>query len=108
MGRIRDKKGIEHDAAALVVEALGAVRAESRDTGGAEQTRDFDIVFEDGHAEPFEITLDAQDAVVRTWDRLDRANQLEADLSRHWSISPGLYDGDGVASVVDVERCESF
>ncbi|HLE99175.1 MAG TPA: hypothetical protein VI540_04705 [Gaiellaceae bacterium] len=104
MGRVRDKKEIEHDAAELVVSALGAVSAEPRDTGSGEQIRDFDIVFEDGHEEPLEVTLDAQDAVVQTWERLDRVNELEADLSRCWSTSPGLYDRDGRGVVVDVRE----
>lgn len=97
-------KEIEHAAAELVVSALGALRAERRDTGGGEQVRDFDIIFEDGHAEPLEITLDAQDTVVQTWDRLDRANELEADLSRYWMTSPSLYDRDGRGSLVDVRE----
>jgi hypothetical protein len=93
---------IEHDAAELVVEALGALRAEPRDTRGGEQMRDFDIVFDDGHEEPLEITLDAQGAVVQTWERLDRANELEADLERYWSLSPKFYDKDGRGFVLDV------
>jgi hypothetical protein len=101
MGRIRDKAEIEWNAAAVVVAALGADRAEQRDMGG-EQLRDFDIVFSDGHAEPLEVTLDAQEAVMQTWDRLDRANELDADLSRLWLISPDFYDKDGRASVLDV------
>ena len=93
---------IERDAAELVVGALGALRAEPRDSGG-EQMRDFDIVFEDGHEEPLEITLDAQREVVQTWERLDRANELEADLERYWMISPKFYDKEGRGFVLDVK-----
>ena len=103
-GRLREKTDIERDAADLVVRDLGAVKAECRDTGGGEQIRDFDVVFDDGHEEPLEITLDAQDAVIQSWDRLDRENELDADLKRHWSASPGFYDGDGRGKVVDVRQ----
>jgi hypothetical protein len=108
MGRVRDKREIEHDAAELVVAALGALRADPRDTGGGEQIRDFDIVFEDDHEEPLEITLDAQKAVVQTWERLDRANELEADLERYWSISPKFYDKEGRGFVLDVKAVRAI
>lgn len=102
MGRLRGNGEIEDRIAETVVRALGASRADRRDRGGGEQIRDFDIVFDDGHTEPLEITLDADKAVVQTWDRLDRANELPADLECLWMTSPSIYDRDGNASVVDV------
>lgn len=103
MGRLREKSEIERDAADLVVRALGAVKAECRDKGG-ERIRDFDIVFEDGHEEPLEITLDAENAVIQSWDRLDQTNELKADLKRRWSTAPGFYDGQGRGKVVAVRE----
>lgn len=102
MGRLRENREIEDGVAETVVRALGASHAHRLDDGGGEQLRDFDLVFDDGHTEPLEVTLDVEEAVVHTSDRLDRANELQADLNRYWMMSPSIYDREGNASVVDV------
>jgi hypothetical protein len=67
---INNMREIEQQAADLVVAELGALRWEPRDMRDGIQMGDFDVVFEDGHEEPLEITISADPNVVNTMDRM--------------------------------------
>lgn len=79
-----DTNGIERRAAAAVSYALGA-RAHRRDFGGS-SLRDYDVVFLDGSVEPLEVTIYADEPVIRTGERLRRADRRAPSLKRYWAL----------------------
>jgi hypothetical protein len=87
-------------AGAIVAAVVGAEYAEAKDVRGAPAgTRDFDLVFSDGHVEPLEATTVADDAVIGTSQRMSRLDRDSPSLSRIWTIHmPSSEVGpDGVA-----------
>lgn len=81
---------LEELAAELVVVELGAVSYVRRDVPGAPgKTRDFDIVFADGHEEPLEVTTNLDTRVMVSLDRTDDGIlAVAAAVQRMWII-PG-------------------
>jgi hypothetical protein len=94
------------DCAVEVTGAKSAVRRDTRDLG--RRMRDFDLVFDDGHLEPLEVTLHADPAALQARSRFDRVGGgLEADVARVWVVSPPYLqtDVDGAAKAFDVNEC---
>jgi hypothetical protein len=63
-----------------------------RDVAGAQQSRDFDLVFSDGRdPEPLEVTKFASQPDIETWERLDRLDgEIAApELSYVWLLDDG-------------------
>jgi hypothetical protein len=81
---MNDKERVETIAAAIAASVLGA-RAERRDRGGT-QTRDFDLVFPDGHVEAMEVTRHFDQAASETWERLRRTGSPAPTLTRAWAV----------------------
>jgi hypothetical protein len=88
---------IERQAANLVVAELEARRWEPRDMGGGIQMRDFDVVFEDGHEEPLEVTTSADPNVMNTMNRMEGNNRITADVQRVWMVSSMRYTSRNAA-----------
>jgi len=84
-----DKDKMQRDAASLVVAELGAVRFEERDVPGAPPgTRDFDIIFPDGHCEPLEVTSNLDRVVMNALGRTGGGYfELPARVRRFWGVS---------------------
>lgn len=94
---------LEKRAAAAVAYVLGA-RAKRRDLGGA-RVRDYDLAFETRPDEPLEVTRFADEAVMRTWARLERADREAPSLSRDWTVDvPSKVAGEGAPNAYDVDR----
>jgi hypothetical protein len=80
-----EKEELEERAATMVVEEFGAVRFEKRDLpGGPSRTRDFEIVFADGHEEPLEVTTNLDTVVMNALERTDGGN---ANVKHLWIVS---------------------
>ncbi len=88
---------IERQAANLVVAELGALRWKLRDMGGGIQMRDFDLIFEDGHEEPLEVTTSADPNVMNTMNRMEGNNRIKADVRRTWMVSSMRYTSTDTA-----------
>lgn len=84
-----DKEELENVAAELVVAELGALRAERRDVPGAQdRTRDYDVVFGDGHDEPIEITTNLDRATMSALGRTDGGVlELSGNVKRLWMVT---------------------
>ena len=83
---------LEKRAAAAVAYVLKA-RAKRRDFGGA-RVRDFDVLFDDRPDEPLEVTRFADQEVMQTWARLERANREAPSLSRDWNVEARVANTD--------------
>ena len=101
-----DKDELERRAAAMVVEELSAVRFVKRDVPGAPPgTRDFDIVFADGHEEPLEVTTNLDSVVMRAFGRADGgAFDLPANVRRFWIVSGNQTHIDTEGMTVPFDR----
>lgn len=107
-GQPRGKDERELIAAAAVGEALGA-KLIRRDTAGAQQTRDFDLVFEGSPGlEPLEVTTFASRPDIETWQRLDRLDEeiSAPELTNDWYIDVGPPIMEPRTIVLDVRRLE--
>jgi hypothetical protein len=94
------KREAEDRSAALAACALGAL-AERLDKPGSGD-RDFDLVFEDGHREPLEVTSNANPAARKTSKRLEK-NPFPLDGTRAtWALSVDEYTSD--KQPIDVRR----
>lgn len=95
---------LEERAAASACWALGNTKAIPRDDGSAPSTLDFDLVFEDGHVEPLEVTIHADRAVVQTSERLGRADKVAPSLTRVWTVDAPSFevDASGRRAALDV------
>ncbi|MGH2800579.1 MAG: hypothetical protein ACRDM0_23510 [Thermoleophilaceae bacterium] len=83
--RISDDLELKAAAAAAHVLCARLVR---RDIGGAQHTRDFDLVFHDGRLEPLEVTRFVDRPALETWERIRRAAPLSApSLTRRWVLA---------------------
>jgi hypothetical protein len=85
---VSTKHDIELRAAAAAASVLGA-QLIRRDVSGAQQTRDFDLVFSDGSLEPLEVTRHVDQAAYETWERLrrDAGNLPAPSLTRVWTVA---------------------
>jgi hypothetical protein len=104
-----DKARLEEWAAAYAAEALSAATFERRDMNTGEQIRDFDLIFADGHAEPLEVTIHADEVIVRTMGRLKRGpRELKADVANLWMVSHSRFQVDPTGANVpyDLRACE--
>jgi hypothetical protein len=95
---------LEKRAAAAVAYALQA-RAIRRDFGGA-RIRDYDLLFDDRPDEPLEITRFADQEVMQTWARLERADREAPTLKRDWSVDvpSKVMDASGKVAAYDLDR----
>ena len=75
---------LEKRAAAAVAFVLEA-RAVRRDLGGT-RMRDYDLLFDDHPDEPLEVTRFADQVVMNTWARLERADREAPSLARDWTV----------------------
>lgn len=90
-GRAGHRERAELIAAAAVAEALDA-KLIPRDHSGAQQTRDFDLVFSGGRDhEPLEVTTFASQPDLETWQRLDHIDEeiSAPELSQNWYLDVG-------------------
>lgn len=85
---------LEERAAASACWALGGVKAIPRDAGNVPSMRDFDLVFDDGHIEPLEVTIHADRTVVQTSERLGRSDKLAPSLARVWTVDAPPFEID--------------
>jgi hypothetical protein len=101
-----DTREIEDRSASMVVAELGAVRFERRDVkGAANNTRDFDVVFEDGHEEPLEVTTNLDSEIVRAIDRTGGGVlELDADVRLLWMVSANETFTDAAGAAVAFDR----
>jgi hypothetical protein len=83
-----DYEELEERAAAMVVAELRAVGAQKRDVPGApSRTRDYDVVFADGHEEPLEVTSNLDTSVMNALRRTDGGLlELDADVQLLWVV----------------------
>jgi len=97
---------LEERAAASACWALGNAKAIPRDDGTAPSTRDFDLLFDDGHTEPLEVTVHADRAVVQTSERLGRSDKVAPSLTRVWTVDapPSALESAGKRVALDVRR----
>jgi hypothetical protein len=100
----------ERVAAAAVANALNA-KLIHRDVRGAQQTRDFDLVYRDGRSdEPLEVTTFASQLELQSWERLDRLERrggIPAEgLRRVWHLDVGASITDNRTATLDVRRIE--
>jgi hypothetical protein len=104
--RLIDKDELEDRAAAMVVAELGALRSERRDlSGGPCGTRDFDVIFQDGHEEPLEVTTNLDSVVMTAFARTDGgAFDLPADVRRFWMISANQTYIDQAGGLLPFDR----
>jgi hypothetical protein len=87
---MRTNAEIEDSVAAAVVDALLAREAIWRDLGGV-QMREFDIVFEDGHVEPLEVTVHDDEATVQAMARFERhGGIIHANFARVWLVQSAV------------------
>jgi hypothetical protein len=104
----QQQRAIENGAAAAAAFVLGAKGARRVDKGGRQQTRDFDLVFDD-HLEPLEVTQHVHQPARETMARLDaRGMGFDLDLGRRWwwvSVPYVQLDTYGVEAPLDIERC---
>jgi hypothetical protein len=103
------KEEIENWAAACAAEALSASEVCRRDDGkSGQQVRDFDLVFADGHAEPLEVTVHAETAILQGKDRIEKRRCLTANIARVWSVGVPYVKASpaGESVAYDVRRCE--
>jgi hypothetical protein len=96
---------VEDSAAAAAAFVLGA-KAQRRDTSRREGMRDFDLVFDGGHREPFEVTQHAHEPTRRTLARLEGGFDAD-ELDHVWTVwipecEPGA---DGADQPYDVASC---
>lgn len=97
---------LELRAGAAAASVLGA-KLIWRDVSGAQQTRDFDLVFPDNSVEPLEITRYVDEPALRTWERLRGVTPLAApSLARIWvlAVPAADYDPAGARVAYDVRR----
>jgi hypothetical protein len=90
-GQAGEKERIELVTAAAVADVLGA-KLVRRDVPGAQQMRDFDLVFSAGRAdEPLEVTTFASQPEIQTRQRLDRIDEevVAPELSNDWYLDVG-------------------
>src|SRR2546423_3336016 len=105
--RHREEQGaVEHRAAAAAAFVLGA-KAQRRDTGRRNGMRDFDLVFDDGHCEPLEVTQHAHEPTRQTFARLREGAFDANELDHVWMVWIREYwpGADGVDEPYDVVRC---
>lgn len=83
-----DYDELEEHAAEMVVAELGAVGAEKRDLPRAPSgTRDYDVVFADGHEEPLEVTTNLDKSVMNALQRTNGGVlELDANVQRLWMV----------------------
>jgi hypothetical protein len=104
-----DKARLEERAAAYAPEALSATMFERCDTNTGEQIRDFDLIFADDHPEPLEVTIHADEVIVRTMGRLRRGpRELKGDVANLWMVSHSRFQVDPTGANVpyDLRACE--
>jgi hypothetical protein len=97
---------LENRAAAAASWVLNA-KARRCDLGGS-SIRDFDLLFDDGHVEPLEVTAHVAASVRQTWARIEDADQVAPTLTRVWTVNhpSGVPDPRGDRSQpYDVRRC---
>lgn len=96
----------ERRAAASVAYVLGARATPCDPGGGATSTRDFDLVFPDASREPLEITRHGNEAVTKTWARVERLDREAPSLRRYWTIDmpASVLNESGEATATDVRR----
>jgi len=97
---------LELRAGAAAASVLGA-KLIRRDVPGAQQTRDFDLIFADDSVEPLEITRYVDEPALRTWERLRGVTPLAApSLSRTWvlAVPAADYDATGARVAYDVRK----
>src|SRR6266487_841004 len=96
------ERAVEHRAAAAAAFILNA-KARRIDAHGRQKTRDFDLVFEDRHIEPLEVTQYAHEPTRVTQARLD-PDGYDADLDRQWWVSIPYFERDdaGIERPYDV------
>ena len=84
-----DKHELEERAAQLVVDELGAGSYEALDIPGApDNSRDFEILFTDGHREPLEVTTNLDTTVMKSLGRTGGGIiELDADVARLWMVT---------------------
>ena len=105
MTRRSKARETELRAAAAVAYALDAQLIE-RDVPGAQQTRDFDLVFADGRdPEPLEITTFASQPELETWERLERVGPIPApQLIHDWHLDVSAPITGERTEVLDVRQ----
>jgi hypothetical protein len=83
-----DYDELEERAAEMVVAELGAVCAQMRDLPGAPSgTRDYDVVFADGHEEPLEVTSNLDKSVMHALHRTHGGVlKLDANVQGLWMV----------------------
>src|SRR5215203_4682821 len=96
----------EDRRAALAAFSLGALAERVDVPGAGDNLRDFDLVFDDGHREPLEITADAHAPTEQSRARMADGHFPAAELNRFWSIDPGrsVVDEGGRELPIDVRR----
>jgi hypothetical protein len=84
---LRVSDDTELKAAASAAYVLGAKLAR-RDVPPAQGMRDFDLVFQDRHREPLEITSYVDQPALESWERIRRAAPIVAPaLRRRWALA---------------------
>jgi hypothetical protein len=103
-----DYDKLEQHAAEMVVAELGAVGAQKRDMPGAPSgTRDYDVLFADGHEEPLEVTTNLDRSVMNALQRTDGGVlKLDANVQRLWMVvgSQTWTDENGTTKPFDRRR----
>jgi hypothetical protein len=103
-----DYDELEEHAADMVVAELSAIGARKRDTPGAPSgTRDYNVVFADGHEEPLEVTTNLDKSVMNALQRTDGGVlELDADVQRLWIVvgSHTWTDENGATEPFDRRR----
>ena len=104
-----DKARLEEWAAAYAAEALSATTFKQRDMNTGDQIRDFDLIFDDDPPEPLEVTIHADEVIVRTMGRLKRGpRELKADVANLWWVSHSRFQVDPTGATIpyDLRACE--
>ncbi len=107
-GQARRKEQLELLPAAAVANVLDA-KLIRRDVPGAQQTRDFDLVFASGQdPEPLEVTTFASRPDIETWKRLDRLDEeiSAPELKRDWYLDVGAPITGRRTKALDVQQIE--
>ncbi len=97
---------MEDRAAAAAAFVLGA-KAQRCDTGRRQQMRDFDLVFDDRHREPLEVTQHAHEPTWGTLARLPEGGFDADELDHVWTVWIPEYEPrrDGADRPYDVDTC---
>jgi hypothetical protein len=102
-----DSARIETWAAAYAADAMSATFVR-RDENIGESIRDFDLLFADGHTEPLEVTIHADEVIVQTMGRMKaHPRELKADVTRVWIVSHPYFQVDPTGTNVpyDLRAC---